>query len=224
MNLENRVILIAGSTGALGSAVTGAFLGSGARVGALHRGPPPPTHERLIPLEADVTRTDQVTRAVTQLVSETGRIDALINTVGGYASTRLAETTDEEWHRLMALNLDSAMVLSRAVLPHMMARGDGRLIHVASKAALEPFPGAAAYLVSKAALVGLVKVLAVELAGSGVTANVILPGIIDTPANRADMPTADMSNWVPPGDVARLMLELCAPGAGHRNGELIIVG
>jgi len=116
------------------------------------------------------------------------------------------------------------MILSRAVLPHMIARAEGRLIHVASKAARAPFPGAAAYLVSKSALLGLVQVLAVELAGTGVTANAILPGIIDTPANRADMPDAETSTWVPPRAVAQLMLELCTPGASHRTGESILIG
>ncbi|HEX7880677.1 MAG TPA: SDR family NAD(P)-dependent oxidoreductase [Candidatus Eisenbacteria bacterium] len=221
---NDRVVLVGGSMGALGSAMTRVFLEDGATVGALYMGTPPPAHERVIPLEADLTDTAAVARAVTSLLAEAGRIDILVNAAGGFAAGKVIDTTDEAWDRQLALNLKIPIILSRAVLPHMTARGEGRIWHVAARAARHPFPGAAAYVVSKTALLGLIRVLALELAGTGVTANAILPGTLDTPANREGMPNADTSRWVPTEELARILLGLCSPESRHLNGETIVIG
>lgn len=227
--MQNRVVLVAGATGELGRVVVRHFLETGATVGALYRAggsgaAGPPEHERLVPLEADATESSEVAGAVERLRAAAGRIDILANTVGGYAPGRLVATSDAAWRRQLDVNLTSAFVLSRAVLPVMTAQGSGRLIHVASKAGADPFPGAIGYVVSKAGLLALVRGLAKELEGTGVTVNAVLPGTIDTEPNRRDMPKADQSRWVPPEEIARLIARLAAPGTPHLNGALVPVG
>lgn len=233
MEMQNRVVLVAGARGELGRAVVRHFLEAGATVGALYRGDAAspaaapaglPAHDRLIPLIADATNRDDVDRAVARLLAVAGRIDVLANTVGGYAGGRLLDTSDEAWRRQLDLNLTSALVLSRAVLPHFLERGAGRIVHVASKAGAEPFAGALGYVVSKAGLLALVRALAKELDGTGVTVNAILPGTIDTEPNRRDMPKADRTRWVPPGEIARLIERLAAADTPHLNGALVPIG
>jgi NAD(P)-dependent dehydrogenase (short-subunit alcohol dehydrogenase family) len=125
---------------------------------------------------------------------------------------------------MLSLNVTSAFFLSKAVLPHMMERRSGRILHIAARAALDPFAGAAAYLVSKSALVALIRVLAVETTGSGVTVNGILPTTIDTAANRKSMPDADPSKWVKPESIAQLLICLASDEASTINGALIPIG
>ncbi len=139
-------------------------------------------------MKADVTNEADVQRLVNDVIRKAVRIDALINLVGGFTVGRLEETDAALWQRMLTMNVTAAFLLSKAVLPHMVERGTGRIVHVAAWAAIEPFPGAAAYLVSKSSLLALIKVLALELSGSGVTVNGVLPNTIDTPANRAIMP------------------------------------
>ena len=168
MEMQNRVVLVAGATGELGRVVVRHFLETGATVGALFRAGGSgvaglPEHERLLPLTADATSPREVAGAVERLRAAAGRIDVLANTVGGYAGGRLVDTTDEAWRHQLDVNLTSAFILSRAVLPLMIDQGSGRLIHVASKAGADPFPGAIGYVVSKAGLLALVSGLAKEL-------------------------------------------------------------
>jgi NAD(P)-dependent dehydrogenase (short-subunit alcohol dehydrogenase family) len=247
MEMQNRVVLVAGATGELGRVVVRHFLDRGATVGALYRDAAAspgtsaaaarpetatpaerpavlPAHERLIPLVADATNPAEVASAVERLRATAGPIDVLANTVGGYAGGRLLDTSDEAWRRQLDLNLTSAFVLSRAVLPHFLERGAGRIVHVASKAGAEPFAGALGYVVSKAGLLALVRALAKELDGTGVTVNAILPGTIDTEPNRRDMPKADRTRWVPPGEIARLIERLAAGDTPHLNGALVPIG
>ena len=122
---------------------------------------------------------------------------------------------------MLALNLHSAFLLSRAVLPAMLETGWGRIIHVSSRTAVAPRAGRAAYAVSKMGLVTLTESIAAEIKGSGVTANVILPSVIDTPANRANMPKANPGKWVPPERIAATMRFLCSDAAASTNGARI---
>jgi NAD(P)-dependent dehydrogenase (short-subunit alcohol dehydrogenase family) len=153
-----------------------------------------------------------------------GRIDALINLVGGFSAGRVVETDLSTWQRMLTMNLTSAFSLSKAVLPHMLERRTGRIVHVAARAALEPFPGAAAYIVSKSGLVALIRTLSIELSGSGVTVNGVLPSTIDTPGNRKAMPDADPSKWVRPEAIARTLIFLASDEAIQINGALIPIG
>ena len=159
-----------------------------------------------------------------EVVRTHGRIDVLINLVGGFASGRVEDTDGGLWQRMLTMNVTAAFLLSKAALPHMAGRGTGRILHVAAWAAVEPFPGAAAYIVAKSSLVALIKVLALELKGSGVTVNGVLPNTIDTPANRANMPEVDPSAWTKPESIANTLLFLASDEAGQVSGAAIPIG
>lgn len=224
MKLDGKVVIIAGGSGALGRAVVPAFAAAGARTFTADRNPASSQVGNHVPMKADVTDEAECRRLVDEVIRKEGRVDALVNLVGGFAMGRVVETDASLWHRMLTVNLTAALFLSKAVLPHMVERGTGRIVHVAARAAVEPFPGATAYVVSKAGLAALVRALATELAGSGVTVNGVLPTTIDTPANRTSMPGADASKWVKPESIARLIAFLASDGAGQINGALIPVG
>ena len=224
MRLDGKIILLTGSRGGLGSVVTPILSGAGAKLIIVDRVLSQDIIDRRDGFRADVTNESEVTRVVVDTVRQAGRIDGLINLVGAFVPGSAVDTDVAKWQTMLSLNVTSAFLLSRAVIPHMTARRNGRLIHIAARAALEPFPGAAAYLVAKAALVSLIRVLALELEGAGVTVNGILPGTIDTPANRESMPHADRSTWVKPESIAQVLVWLMSDDTAAINGALIPVG
>ena len=224
MQLKGKVVLIAGGSGALGQTVMPVFARAGARVITADRNPPSAQVANRSAMKADVADEADVQRLVKDVIRETGRIDALVNLVGGFAMGRVEETDAALWQRMLTMNVTAAFLLSKAVLPHMVERGAGRIVHVAAWAAVEPFPGAAAYIVSKSSLLALIKVLALELSGSGVTVNGVLPNTIDTPANRASMPQTDPSTWTKPESIAETLLFLVSEAAGQISGAAIPVG
>ncbi len=224
MKTDDRVVLIAGGSGELGKTVVPAFIATGARVITIDRHPPIVQTEGRAGMRADVTDESDIRRLVEEVIRTVGRIDALINLVGGFAIGRVVETDASLWHRMLTMNLTAAFLLSRSVLPHMLERRIGRIVHVAARAALEPFPGAAAYVVSKSGLVALIRALSTELVGSGVTVNGVLPATIDTPANRRSMPDADPSKWARPESIAQTLIFLASEEASQINGALIPVG
>lgn len=224
MPLKNKLVLIAGGSGALGQTVVPTFLSAGARVITANRQLPAIQTEGCIAMKADATDAVAVRRLVDDVIQQAGRIDVLINLVGGFAMGRLVDTDVSLWQQMLTINLTSAFLLSRAVLPHMLEQRRGRIVHVAARAALEPFPGAAAYIVSKSALVALIRALSTELAGSGVTVNGVLPSTIDTPGNRKAMPDADPSKWAKPESVAQTLTFLASEEAAQINGVLIPIG
>lgn len=221
MKLDGKVALIAGGSGALGQKVALAFAQAGARVITVDRNTPSVQAKGRLAIKADVTNEAEVQTLVNDVVREAGRIDVLVNLVGGFATGRVAETDAALWQRMLAMNLTAGFVLSKAVLPHMLERRVGRILHVAARAAVEPFPGAAAYIVSKSGLVALIRALFLEVAGTGVTTNGVLPSTMDTPANRASMPDADPTKWVKPESVAKLLIFLSSDDADQINGALI---
>ncbi|MGH7232677.1 MAG: SDR family oxidoreductase [Nitrospiraceae bacterium] len=224
IRLDGKVVVVTGATGGLGQAVVPAFIKAGATVAAVDRHPPPSAADGRFTVAADVADEADVQRAAAEVIRKAGRIDALINLVGGFTMGRLAETDASLWQKMLSLNLTSAFLLSRAVIPHMVERHSGRIVHIAARAVVEPFPGAAAYLIAKSGLVALIKILALELAGAGVTVNGILPTTIDTPANRKSMPNADPSMWVKPESIAELLVFLASEEADAVHGALIPVG
>jgi NAD(P)-dependent dehydrogenase (short-subunit alcohol dehydrogenase family) len=222
MEMKGKVVLITGGAGALGQTVVPVFVSAGASVILGDRNPV--QVPGVTALKADFTDQTQVRNLVDEVIRTSGRLDALINLIGGFATGRVVETDVSVWQRMLTTNLTSAFLLSQAVLPSMLQRGQGRIVHVAARAALEPFSGAAAYIISKAGLIGLIRTLSLELAGSGVTVNAVLPSTIDTPANRRAMPTADPSRWARPDSIAQTLTFLASDAASQTNGALIPVG
>lgn len=224
MQLNGKVVLIAGGSGALGQTVVPAFARAGAQVMTADRHVPSAPIAGGVALKADVADEADVQRLVNDVVRKAGRIDALINLVGGFAMGRLEETDAALWQRMLTMNVTSAFLLSKAVTPHMVERGAGRILHVAAWAAVEPFAGAAAYIVSKASLLALIKVLALELSGSGVTVNGVLPNTIDTSVNRASMPRTDPSTWTKPESIADMLVFLASEEARQISGAAVPIG
>lgn len=212
-------VLITGANGGLGTAVCEAFVATGAKVIGVARAWKEPA--AFTTISADVSTADGCESMVKEALA-LGPIDALVHLVGGFSGgSPLAETTDQTWDGMMNLNVRAAFCTMRAVLKPMLATGRGRIVAVGSRMAVEPSPTFAAYAVSKAALVALVKNVAVEGKKFGVTANVVLPSVIDTPANRAAMPDADPSRWVNPESIARLLVFLTSDAAADTSGAVI---
>ncbi|MDT3778123.1 SDR family NAD(P)-dependent oxidoreductase [Nitrospira sp. MA-1] len=224
ISLNGKVVMITGALGGLGQTVTEAFAQAGAKVVVVGRELPAKLPEGLVGLSADVTDEAEVHRLMKEAVRKTTRIDCLINLVGGFAMGRLAETEMSTWSKMLSINLTSAFLLSREATRFMSKQGSGRIMHMAARAAVDPFPGAGAYIVSKSGLLALIKVLALELTGSGVTVNGVLPATIDTPANRNSMPDADPNEWVKPEAIAALLVFLASEEAEALNGALIPIG
>ncbi len=230
---EGKVVLVAGGTGGLGRAVTLAFLEEGAKVIATYR-----KQEELDTLKiragvntaqldgvsVDVTEEAAVRQLIEKIVGKYRRLDAMVNTVGGYAGgTKLWELETKVFDQMLALNLRSGYALSRAAVRAMLKEGHGAIVNVASKAAVDHAGGAAAYAASKSAAVALLDSLAADLQGSGVRANTVLPSIIDTEANRKAMPKADFAKWPKPEEIARVILFLCSDDARVIHGAAIPV-
>jgi NAD(P)-dependent dehydrogenase (short-subunit alcohol dehydrogenase family) len=212
--------LITGANGGLGQAVVEAFLATGATVYGAGLGwkQQPHSNPRFHPIEANLLDAAECER-VAKLAAP---VDALLHLVGGFSGGQpVAETSDETWEKMLGLNLRSAYSIFRAVLPGMIKAGKGRIVAVGARAALEPMANFAAYCVSKAALVTLVKTVALEVKDSGITANVVLPSVIDTPANRAAMASADASKWVTAESIAGLLVWLASDAARDVNGAAI---
>jgi NAD(P)-dependent dehydrogenase (short-subunit alcohol dehydrogenase family) len=220
----SKTVLITGAKGGLGAHVTLAFLGSGASVVGSSRSIAAHefAHERFTGIPADLANADDATRLAAATVDQFGAIDALIHVAGGFAyGGPIAETTDAVWDQMMEINARAAFHILRAVIPHMRRRKSGRIVAIASRAGVEPAANIAAYAASKAALVSLVRTAALENGDLGITANLILPGTIDTEANRKSDPNADRSKWVSPAAIADLVVYLTSGAAAQITGAAI---
>lgn len=232
MGISDKVVCVAGATGSLGAVVARTFLHEGARLVLTGR-----DSQRLQALAAelcaqkdqgclwipaDTGETGSVDSLVKGIEDRFGRLDVLLNAVGGYVGGQPSwEIADETWAHAWQLNVKSCVTLNRAVLPSMLAHKWGRIVNVGSKTALEPRKNSAAYTATKAAVIALTQSIAVEVKGTGVTANVLLPSVIDSPANRESNPNADPSRWVRAEQLAAAMLFLCSEEGGAINGAAI---
>jgi NAD(P)-dependent dehydrogenase (short-subunit alcohol dehydrogenase family) len=223
---DMRTALVTGGTGGLGTATVAAFLKSGWRVVAPVR---PGTAGRLpagaIAVEADLTDADQVAAAAQAAAGDQrAPLRAVVNLAGGYAGSGLiADTPVADFEAMFAANLRPTYLTTAAALPHLVAAGGGAVVCVSSRAAVSPFPGAAGYVTSKAAVLAFAETVAVEYKKQGVRCNTVLPSVIDTPTNRAAQPNADPSRWVAPEDIAEVILFLSSDASAPMNGARIPV-
>ncbi len=212
-------VLITGASGGLGTAVVRAFVDSGTNVIGVARSWTETVSFRTI--SADLTTAEGCEGMVAEALKD-GPIEALVHILGGFGGGRpISETTDKTWDGMMNLNLRAAFCAMRAVLKPMTAAKYGRIVAVGSRAGVEAMPNFAAYSVSKAALVALVKNVAAETKDLGITANVVLPSTIDTPLNRKAMPDADFSRWVRPESIAKSLVWLASEAAGDVSGAVV---
>ena len=221
-----RTALVTGATGGLGTHVTQALLDAAFAVVGLAPKIQPHDfdHPYFTALPATIDSLTAAKQAVDTILAHFGKIDVLAHLVGGFAGGQaVADTDDATFQRMLNMNLNSAFHILRAVIPPMRQAGSGRIIAIGSRAAENPGAMVGAYSASKAALVSLIRTVAVENKDLGITANVILPGTMDTPANRKDMPGADTSQWVQPASVASLIVWLASEGGKDVTGAAIPV-
>lgn len=224
--MKGKIVLVTGANGGLGTFVTRALLDAGATVVGLSREIQQSefNNPNFTALPAEISTAAGTKTAVDSLVSRFGKLDILAHTVGGFAGGQsIAETDDATFERMFDVNLNSTFYLLRAAIPVMRKTGNGRIVAIGSRAALEPGAGVGAYSASKAAMVSLIRTVAQENKDVGITANAILPGTMDTPANRKFMPTADFSKWVRPAAVASLIAWLVSDAGKDVNGAVIPV-
>jgi NAD(P)-dependent dehydrogenase (short-subunit alcohol dehydrogenase family) len=229
---RQRVVLITGAGGNLGRAVAAAFAADGASLALLDRNTR--AIEETIAVCAgqataqvfatDLIDPDAVDVTVAAVMETFGRIDVLANIAGGFTmGPLLQDTEDRDWDFMMDLNARSVFNTCRRVIPHMLAQGGGRIVNISARAAVQGKGRMAPYCASKAAVITLTESLAAENRHTGINVNCILPGTIDTPQNRADMPDADFDHWVPPAALADVVFFLASDAARCVNGAAIPV-
>jgi NAD(P)-dependent dehydrogenase (short-subunit alcohol dehydrogenase family) len=221
-----RTALVTGATGGLGTSVTKTLLDAGFTVVGLAPKVHPHDfdHPHFTAIPATLDSLPAAKQAVDTILAHFGKIDVLAHLVGGFTGGQtIADTDDATFKRMLDMNLMSAFHILRAVLPPMRQAGSGRIIAIGSRAAESPGAMVGAYSASKAALVSLIRTVAIESKDLGITANVILPGTIDTPANRKDMPAADTSQWVQPISIASLIVWLAGDGGKDVTGAAVPV-
>jgi NAD(P)-dependent dehydrogenase (short-subunit alcohol dehydrogenase family) len=236
--LKDRVALITGADSGIGRAVAIAFAREGADILCSYLNEDDDAAEtrrwveeagrRCITVPGDIGDREHCRALVDRAVGELGRLDVLVNCHGLYrGGTPVHETPLDAWDAIVDGNARSVFHTCRAAVPHMLRSvqesGDGRIVNVAARAALAGAAGSAIYTASKAAVVRLTESLAAELREKGIGVNCVLPGTIDTPANRASRPGADAGKWVPPEAIADVILFLCSPAARAVHGAAIPV-
>ena len=231
--LADRVAVVTGGTGALGQAVTLRFLSDGAAVAVpyavqaerdrLYQRVAAADRHRLVMEPVDVTDLEAMTPFAASVVAARRKIDILVAGVGGFAGGSLLETDVDTWKRMLDLNLTSAFSVAKAVIPHMVEAGYGRVVIIASRAVVPPAGGFIAYTVAKAGVIAFTQALAQETREDGVTVNAVLPSTMDTPANRAAMPNSDRKGWVPVEAVADAIAVLAREASAHITGTLLAI-
>jgi NAD(P)-dependent dehydrogenase (short-subunit alcohol dehydrogenase family) len=224
--MNGKVVLVTGANGGLGTHVTQAFLDVGATVIGTSRKIQQSdfNNPNFTALPAEISTRQGAEVLLDQVVMRFRKLDVLAHTVGGFAGGRsVADTDDTTFQRMLDVNLNSTFHILQAAIPVLRKTGNGRIIAIGSRAALEPGAAVGAYSASKAAMGSLIRTVALENKDAGLTANVILPGTMDTPANRKAMPNADVSKWVQPATVASLITWLAGDAAKDVNGAVIPV-
>lgn len=226
--MAGRIFAITGASGVLGAAVVRAAAAQGARVALIDFAKtaevlPQAGSDALMLGGVDLTDAVAAGAAIDAVADRFGGLDALINIAGGFKWETLENSRMEGWHRLFLMNVQTAANASRAATPHLKRSAAGRIVNVGANGAIKPSAGMGPYAASKLGVHALTESLAQELKPDGVTVNAVLPSIIDTPANRADMPKADFAAWVSPDDLAAVILFLASEEARAVTGALLPV-
>lgn len=229
-DFTGKVIIVTGAAGSLGSAVARKLILGGARCALLdvHHECLQTRYQAQLPSElllaVDLTQADSVQAAVAQVLAHWGRIDGIANIAGGFKmGPRLHETAEADWDLMLDRNARSVFLMCRAVIPHLLTQGGGKIVNIAARAALAGRARMAPYVVSKAAVVRLTESLACEYKQDHININCILPGTIDTPQNRQEMPNADFSQWVSTEALAEVVCFLLSESACAIHGAAIPV-
>jgi NAD(P)-dependent dehydrogenase (short-subunit alcohol dehydrogenase family) len=225
-SLKGKIAVVTGAKGGLGTFVTESFLAAGTRVIGVSRSIHSAdfSHPEFVAMPAELSSGEAARKLAGDVVTRFGRIDALVHVMGGFAGgSRVDETDDATFEKMLDLNYRAAFFITRAVLPQMRRQGSGRILAVASRQAVEPAAMVGAYSASKAALVSLIRTIALENKDRCVSANTVLPGTMDTPGNRVGDAKADGSQWVQPSQVAAILLHLASEAGGQITGAAIPV-
>jgi len=226
-NFSNKVVLITGGTGAFGRTLVKRFLDTGAKTIASFRNETEVVKlKRVNPqveiIKLDISSEKEILKAVPILIRKFAKIDILVNTVGGYLGGKnVTQLGEDEWEAMMNLNLKSAFLISKHVIPIMKSGNGGKIIHVSSKTGLKSDGYDSAYAASKAALIRFVESISLEFREDKISINCILPTTIDTEANRRAMPNADFSKWLSSEDLANVVLFLSSSDSKVINGAAI---
>jgi NAD(P)-dependent dehydrogenase (short-subunit alcohol dehydrogenase family) len=228
--MSGRTIVVTGGFGALGAVVGRVFAQHGDRVALLGRKEPPAqlvaefAQQHFVKGGVDLADRASAESAMQAVVARLGRLDVLVNVAGGFKAAPLQQSGPQLWDVMYAMNLKTTVCASHAALPHLLARGQGSIVNVSAAAALERARvGMGAYTSSKSGVLRFTESLADELKDRGITVNAVLPGTIDTPQNRADMPNADVSRWVAPESIAEVIVFLASDSARAVTGAAIPV-
>lgn len=229
-DFHDQVAVVTGAAGNLGSTVAELFHHAGAKLALVDI-----SLDRLQRIswqdeentglfETDLTDVDQVNTSVNRIRKRFQHIDILANIAGGFRmGPPVHETPVQDWDFMLDMNAKSVFLMCRAVLPLMLENGAGKIVNVAARAAVEGKARMAPYCVSKSAVITLTQSLAAECKHKNININCILPGTIDTPQNRADMPDSDFSKWVPTEQLASEILHLCSDQAKGISGAAVPV-
>jgi NAD(P)-dependent dehydrogenase (short-subunit alcohol dehydrogenase family) len=226
-DFSKKVVFITGGTGALGRMLVKKFIDSGAvTISSFHNEKEAEKlkidNPKVELIKLDLLLEEQLLKTIPQLVRQFGTINILVNAVGGYLGGKsVIDLAETEWDAMMNLNLKSAFLISKHVIPVMKSGNGGNIVHISSRTGKKSEGGDSAYAASKAGLIRFVESVAQEFKDSNININCVLPTIIDTEANRKAMPNADFSKWLSTEDLANVILFLCSPGGRAINGSAI---
>jgi NAD(P)-dependent dehydrogenase (short-subunit alcohol dehydrogenase family) len=208
---SNHIVVVTGAAGNLGRAVCEAFASQNAV---------------LVKLDIETNLLDQgvLDAAIQKTIVQHKKIDVLCNIAGGFRMGKpVHETSDADWNFLFDVNVRTVLHTARAVVPHMLKAGGGKIVNIGAFAAQRGAANMGAYTASKSAVIRLTEAMAAELREKNINVNCVLPTVLDTPQNRADMPKADPKRWVALDDLARTILFLASDDARAIHGAAVPV-